>query len=86
MRVRTGDEIKHYPTGEIWTVAAVDHKNKEISWIGWPEGWANMNDCHVVKRCDDEFNMKILKLMANMKNDDDHRKRYALRVLSGRRP
>lgn len=50
--MRSGDTVKHKPSGETWTVAYVFAH--WLSWYGWPEGEAKLEDCELVKACTDE--------------------------------
>jgi len=50
--VKTGDTVKHKPTGETWTVAFVE--GAELSWCGWPFGYARIADCDLISECSDE--------------------------------
>lgn len=52
-----------------------------MSWCGWPEGYAKLSDCEVVKTATDAEHRKTLEQMASM-NGNDHRKRYAQRILN----
>lgn len=75
MTIDTGDVVRHVPTGEKWVVAFV--KDGDLSWCGWPEGWAKLSDCILIKKATAEERLKLLKEMANMQGDQDHRARYA---------
>jgi hypothetical protein len=78
--VRTGDHVLHAPTGETWVVAGVWPEDDRMSWCGWPEGYAKMSDCWVVKQATDEEHRALLERMAQM-TGNDHRARYAKRML-----
>ena len=80
--MRTGDTIYHKPTKERWVVAAVFEEKGEMSWVGWPEGWANIADCEIVKECTDKEHHKLLQELAAMKSSRDHRQRYAVARLA----
>jgi hypothetical protein len=75
MTIDTGDVVRHVPTGEEWVVAFV--RNGDLSWCGWPEGWAKISDCILIKKATAEERMKLLHEMAEMQGDQDHRARYA---------
>lgn len=46
--IDTGDHVLHGPTGETWIVARV--AGEELTWCGWPEGWAKLADCTLVRK------------------------------------
>jgi len=56
--MKTGDVIKHIPTGETWTVAATD--GKYIICCGWPESMAPITDCILANACDMEHHESML--------------------------
>jgi hypothetical protein len=66
--MRTGDYVKHGPTGETWVVAYVD--GPDLAWSGWPEGVARVADCTLVKACSDEEHEAHLREWA----DKPHRR------------
>ena len=57
--MRTGDTVLHRPSGEAWLVAYVD--GPDLAWFGWPEGFARVDDCELVKACSDEEHEKALR-------------------------
>lgn len=59
--MKAGDIIKHNPTGETWTVAAVCNRTKMLLCCGWPESMAPWSDCTLTKECDDTEHRKMLK-------------------------
>jgi len=75
MEINTGDVVRHIPTGEKWVVAFV--KDGDLSWCGWPEGWAKISDCILIKKATTDERLKLLKEMSEMPTDYDHRARYA---------
>jgi hypothetical protein len=77
--IDTGDTVRHKPTGEKWIVACV--RDDQLSWIGWPEGWAELEDCELIKKATPEKRLEWLKDLAAMKADD-HRQRYAEYILN----
>lgn len=79
MQIETGDTVRHIPTGEKWLVAFVQGEN--LSWCGWPEGWAKVSDCILIKKATAEERLKLLREMANMPTEQDHRARYARAAL-----
>jgi len=46
--IETGDVVLHEPSGEEWLVAFVE--DGSLSWLGWPEGTANVADCKLLKK------------------------------------
>jgi ADP-ribose pyrophosphatase YjhB (NUDIX family) len=79
MKIDTGDTVKHAPSGETWVVACV--RGNELSYVGWPEGFAKLSDCVLLEKASDDKRQKLLIEMSNMPGDD-HRKRFALEKLS----
>jgi hypothetical protein len=76
--IDTGDVVRHGPSGETWAVACV--RGDRISWCGWPEGTAALSDCVLVEKATPEAREKLLRKLATM-TGDDHRGRYARRIL-----
>lgn len=70
----TGDIVLHRPTGERWIVAFVS--GEYLSWCGWPEGVARVEDCELVKTATPEQRRSLLHQLAEMKGSDS-RKTYA---------
>jgi len=58
--MRTGDHVKHRPTGETWVVAAVYPTEGKLAWCGWPPGQANIADCELVHECTDDEHFKLV--------------------------
>lgn len=79
--MRTGDTVRHIPTGELWTVAWADER--ELMWCGWPEGWAKISDCVLVKACTDEEHWGLVEELA--KGGTVYRKQSCLRLLEEKR-
>lgn len=77
--IDTGDTVFHKPTGEYWIVACV--QGDRLSWCGWPEGMANVNDCKLVKRATTEERQELIHTLSNIKDQHDHRGRYARYIL-----
>lgn len=78
--IRTGDTVFHRPSGERWLVACV--RDEQLSWCGWPEGWAQLSDCELVKTCTDEQHWKLVEEIA--RSSQDHRGRYCRWLLEQR--
>ncbi len=72
--MKTGDSVKHGPTGETWLVAYVE--GDYLAWCGWPEGEAKVADCTLVRECSEEESIEILRDMANI-SGPSRRQRYA---------
>jgi hypothetical protein len=72
--VDTGDVVLHKPTGERWVVAFVSGEN--LSWLGWPEGFAKVSDCELLETAKPEVRQQLLERMAAM-DGMDSRKTYA---------
>lgn len=81
---RTGDTVKHRPTGEAWTVAYYD--GRDLVPCGWPLSFARLEDCELVERASDEESYALLERLSKMSADGgwDPRKSYAMRVIEGR--
>lgn len=74
----TGDVVLHKPTGEKWVVAYVSGEN--LCCVGWPESFAKVADCVLVRVATTEERRKLLESMASMQGDRtgyDSRKSYA---------
>lgn len=56
---RSGDVVKHRPSGETWTLAY--YRRGWVAWYGWPEGEAKATDCELVEACTDEEHRKSLE-------------------------
>lgn len=80
MIIRTGDTVLHRPTGERWLVACV--RDGDLSWCGWPEGYAKLSDCELVRACTDERHWKLVEEIA--RGSHDHRGRYCRWLLEHR--
>lgn len=78
--IDTADVVLHQPTGEEWVVACVE--GNRLMWVGWPEGWANLSDCILIRKATREKYIWWLREMARMTNKDDRRGRYARRKLN----
>lgn len=73
--IDTGDSVKHGPTGETWVVAFVE--NDRLAWCGWPEGFADLADCTLVRKATPEQRVKLLREMAAEGRTRDRRWRAA---------
>ena len=62
MEIDTGDHVLHGPTGETWVVARV--LEDKLAWCGWPQGWANLADCTLVKKACPESRLRLLRELA----------------------
>ena len=77
--MRTGDTVKHRPTGETWTVAYVD--GDRLAPCGWPNCEALVSDCDLIEACSDEEHRDILDRCAEIREPHDKRGRMARRAL-----
>lgn len=57
---RTGDAVRHQPSGENWVVAYADPSTGYMSWLGYPEGRAKISDCVLIRATSDEAHHKWL--------------------------
>jgi hypothetical protein len=71
--IDTGDHVLHKPTGETWIVARVD--GDRLAWCGWPEGWARLSDCRLVKKARTRYRDSVLMELAG---SDHHCAAWAL--------
>lgn len=62
--MKAGDIIKHIPTGETWTVAAVCNRTKMLLCCGWPESMAPWSDCTLANACDRDHHRNMLEAVA----------------------
>lgn len=79
--MRTGDHVLHRPSGETWVVACVWPDEDRMSWVGYPEGYAVLSDCELIRAATDAEYRGMLQALAAIIGDD-HRKRYAQQVLN----
>jgi len=78
--MRAGDTVLHHPSGEKWLLAYRD--GDFVSWCGYPEGTARVEDCTVVKACTDEEHRQMLESWAKKgMTQNDHRRTTCLRLL-----
>lgn len=73
--IKPGDTVYHKPTGERWVVSFV--QDGRLSWIGWPEGYADLSDCVLIESCSFEESFNIIRYLAEHGKDGDGRTRYA---------
>lgn len=74
MGIDTGDYIIHEPSGEKWIVACV--QGEYLSWMGWPEGMAKLEDCKLLEKATPEYRMNLLHEQADSMTND-HRSIFA---------
>lgn len=67
-KFRAGDRVKHGPSGETW-VLACDSQDDEVMPAGWPESYANVGDCELVREATDEEREKMLKSATHGRDD-----------------
>lgn len=78
--MRTGDIVRHYPSGEAWVVARV--KDGRVYWMGWPAGGsADMSECKLVWTCRDEQHLECLQELAGDRYAHASLRDYARRKL-----
>lgn len=66
--MRTADIVFHRPTGETWLVAYVH--GEELCPCGWPESFARVSDCDLVRSATEAKRLKLLYEMAKMTGND----------------
>lgn len=74
--IDTGDVVLHIPTNEEWIVACVE--GDVLSWCGWPQGWANIADCTLIKKATDSERYDRLVQLSQMQDVDDFRRAHAI--------
>jgi len=79
-KIRCSDAVIHKPTGEKWLVAYADYETGELSWSGWPEGRARIEDCEIVRIATDEQHRKHVTEWLSKDGDNDHRQRAVSRL------
>lgn len=83
--MKCGDTVKHRPTGETWTVAFVEGEN--LSWVGWPYGYAKISDCDLVEECSLSEHVALLRRIEVYRPEGGDRRpemaRRALEALAG---
>jgi len=76
-RLRTGDVVRHVPSGEDWEVLYADYESGYMSWIGWPPGRARIADCELVRKCTDEQHARDVDLVLDGGHDPAVKARVA---------
>lgn len=79
--MRTGDVVLHRPSGERWIVAAAYPEQGDMMWCGWPEGYARIADCEIVKAATDAEHWALVTEIAK---GDGIRARYCRHLLAQR--
>lgn len=79
MTIDTADTVKHGPTGETWLVAFVE--GKRLWYCGWPEGYADIDDCELVEKATPERKADLIKEFASAPRGGDQRVAWARRQL-----
>jgi hypothetical protein len=59
---RTGDTVKHRPTGEQWQLAYAD--GLDVSPLGWPATVAKATDCELIEAASDAQHRAIVERLA----------------------
>ncbi len=57
--MKTGDVVKHKPSGESWLVAAVSPDGKRLICCGWPESMADVEECELEREASDEYAVSL---------------------------
>jgi hypothetical protein len=78
--MRTGDIVRHYPSGEDWVVAWADHETGYMAPCGWPTCQAKIADCSILKRATDEAYDALVDQLALSGRSDAH-KAAAIRAM-----
>jgi len=81
MSYRTGDTIKHIPSGETWLVAYCLHDH--VIPCGWPLSAGLITDCELVEAATDDEHLALVREMAAMSTNDPRRD-FARRELAKR--
>lgn len=79
---RTGDAVKHKPSGETWLVAYCERGY--VCCCGWPESLAPVADCELHRKGTDAECEELLQLMGRPGREFDSRAAYARRVFEKR--
>ena len=79
-RIRCGDAVFHGPTRQTWLVAYADYGTGDLSWSGWPEGRARIEDCVVTRIATDEQHAEHVAEWLSKPRPDDHRRRAIERL------
>jgi hypothetical protein len=66
-KFKTGDVVKHIPSGETWLVAWCGEVH--VIPCGWPESLANVSDCELSKACTPEESIDLLRKLADGRHD-----------------
>lgn len=65
-KIRCGDVVLHRPSAKYWLVAYADYETGDLSWSGWPEGVARIEDCELVRKATDEqFLAHVVAVMSS---------------------
>jgi hypothetical protein len=67
-KLRAGDHVLHYPSGETIVVAHVDSEQIDgelIAWVGWPLGYVKKADCALLHAATDAQHLEQLGRLAD---------------------
>lgn len=80
---RTGDVVRHIPSGEEWLEEwlVADVTNTHIGCAGWPHTLAPFADVELVEAATDVYHLELLQRMADMSSPDPRRS-YAIDMLA----
>ena len=62
--MRTGDVVRHKPSGETWVVAYAD--SYDVICCGWPETIARPEECELIEACSDEEYWKLVERVSHI--------------------
>jgi hypothetical protein len=65
---RAGDTVFHRPSGETW-VLSCDEVEGEVIPAGWPESYANAEDCDLVESASDTERLEMLTNASKSRTD-----------------
>lgn len=71
--LRTGDSVRHTPSGENWLVAYADYHTDDLAPCGWPPSLARISDCTIRRRCTDAQHEKLVREIAKGSGSDHRR-------------
>lgn len=71
--LRTGDVVRHKPSGETWIVARID--GDDLYPAGWPPTMALVADCVLVSPAIDEYHDALLADLMTLPTSDPRRPR-----------
>lgn len=82
--IRTGDHVRHIPSGETWVVAFVEDHTGLLCACGWPCELVPIAQCQLVKQASDEESLALVRKLAAI-SEPDIRRSWAQRWLASNR-